>query len=93
MQYTNIVEAEQCERFIRYAKPGEWFRYHIGCLAKDRTYAWKTGSPCHDIATRIWSLYERGLVDLMQSRIGEGTYEYFAQRKPKPKSRFMGPIE
>lgn len=70
---------EAAERTLRYAAPGQVFSYHVGRLAGDRRV---TAKNLHPLASRMYGLYERGMIELLQRRLGSShLFEYLAVRK------------
>ncbi|MFO0992595.1 MAG: hypothetical protein U1E67_11775 [Hyphomicrobiales bacterium] len=64
------------------AKPGDILEYHRGFLAVDR--AWSNNRGLDLLASRaVWAA-DRGLVDLVQRRVGPEQYRYLAIARPKP---------
>lgn len=80
------VRPEDLDTFVRSAKRGESFVYHVGLLAADRMdfkFA-KAITPSERIVDTIasiaWSLYEQRKVTLVQRQIGPETFQYEMQR-------------
>lgn len=59
------------------APRGHWIIYHRGFLYEDRTKNRRLNA----LATEVWAQYELGKVCLVQRRLGDGQYEYYAVKR------------
>lgn len=80
------AEKDAIDHFILHAKPGDKFVYHVGFLAADRM-DFKELVPVmasqfitNVVAEIAWRLYRKGVVALVQRRLGDGRYSYEMQR-------------
>lgn len=62
--------------WLRRARRGHVFVYHIGMLPNDRERDWEVDQ----VAQEAWSVAEAGEVLLTQRRLESGKYEYIATR-------------
>ena len=58
--------------------PGETYLYHEGMLAVDRV---PKGSVTDKVAKAAYKMYEAGLVNLVQKRVGNMKYQYWMVRR------------
>lgn len=78
----SIIESiVELDAWALIAAPGESRQYHRGELACSRSM----------IGVAAMRLAERGLVDLVQKRNGEGDYSYFAVRRQAPPAGLVAP--
>ena len=63
--------------WVTHAIPGDAFTYYRGDLACARARR----EEHLEAASVAYSLYRRGLVELVQKRHGDADYEYIAQRR------------
>jgi len=64
-------------RKLAESNSGQWITYHVGFLFSDRTKNRRLNA----LANEIWAQYELGTVILVQGRLGDGMYEYFAVKR------------
>jgi len=62
---------------IGIAKRGQWVMYHVGFLFADRIKDRRLNST----AGEAWMLYKLGTVVLVQRRLGDMQYEYYAVKR------------
>jgi hypothetical protein len=95
-----LSETEFCDQ-IADAVPGEAVTYHVGMLARDRT--WPLSKLPEDqrivlgaIANRALKLFEAGRVHLVQRRVGPERFAYLAivRRQPRRalRARLVAPV-
>ena len=84
-----LTEIEFCA-WITQAEPGDAIEYHRGTLALDRLRSMTLSRPeCERVdrlAGRAFAAAERGLVHLVQERLGPDRFAYIAIARPKPKA-------
>lgn len=73
------------------AAPGECLEYHRGFLVVDTTpviskLADEDRTTLRCLARRAWWASEKGLVHLVQERLGPNRFAYIAITRPKPKT-------
>ncbi len=59
------------------AERGEWILYYTGFLYEDRTKNRRLNAMAHE----VYSQYEQGHVTLIQRRLGDLSYQYYAIRR------------
>ena len=64
---------EEFTRWQMTAQPGDVITYHQGNLMAD-----KISAEVRAVGSAAWAAYERGLVELVQKRVGEGCCAYIA---------------
>jgi hypothetical protein len=64
-------------RNLEAAKPGQWLMYHIGYLYEDRTKNRRLNS----LASVAYKSYQDGKACLVQRRLGDKSYEYYAVKR------------
>lgn len=74
---TPIEQAKVMDAFnanVKKLRRGAWFCYHTGYLARDR----RTQQTQRTVAQFMYDAYEADRVILIQRKLGEGVYEYWA---------------
>jgi hypothetical protein len=59
------------------AKPGQWLMYHVGYLYEERTKNRRLNALAHS----VYAKYLEGKVCLVQRRLGDKSYEYYAVKR------------
>jgi hypothetical protein len=72
------------EAWVKTAKPGQVCLYHTGMLANDRVENNLASLRVHSLASVATDSAKKGLVNLVQRRLGAENYEYLAVRTAKP---------
>ncbi len=74
-----IVELSRASllRQLEAAKRGQWLMYHCGFLMSDRTKNRRLNATAHE----VWAQYLSDTVCLVQRRVGDRMYEYYAVKR------------
>lgn len=74
-----IVEMSRAHllQHIGMAKPGQWLLYHVGFLMADRVKNRRLNATAHE----AWAQYLSDTVCLVQRRLGDKQYEYYAVKR------------
>lgn len=72
------------EAWVKTAKPGAVCLYHTGVLANDRVEGSLAALRVHRLAETVTYWTQKGLVNMVQRRLGAERYEYLAARTSKP---------
>lgn len=76
----------QLKKFVNKSQFGDRHVYHTGSLSNDR----QKDSDLNDTAKEALELYQKGLIELIQKKIGKNNYQYIAVRTETERRYFSG---
>src|SRR4051812_31725564 len=80
-----LMSAAEFDAAVDAAATGDTFKYYSGFIMKDRKAIWEfEAQPIQLLAEAAWSALEAGKVTLVQRKLSEGRYHYYATKRAAP---------